>query len=125
MVEVRLLASIEVVALALSDPIRLRILDLLAAGRDGGACCSPKNDDSPRAICSCDILMKLRISPSRLSYHVKELKAAELISEQRRGRWIYYCLNPQALGEFIRQLGSRYMSQTPGAAGGQDWSGRR
>lgn len=102
------MVSLDKVALALSDPIRLQILDLLAAGRHE-ACCSPENPDSPVAVCSCDILAVLDLAPSRLSYHMKELREAELILEQKRGRWVYFSLNRSAVSAFMTALHERFV----------------
>ncbi|WIG59629.1 MAG: SAM-dependent methyltransferase [Ktedonobacterales bacterium] len=100
---------IDRVALALSDPIRLRILDLLAAGRDA-ACCSPANAEAPEAICACDLLAALDIAPSKLSYHMKELRESGLTRERKRGRWHYYTLDTAALDGFRAALEQRYLS---------------
>lgn len=100
--------SLDQVALVLGDPIRLQILDLLAAGRDE-ACCSPDNPEAPAAVCSCDLLISLGdIAPSRLSYHMKELRKAGLVQEQKRGRWIYYTLNREALSAFVGSIVERF-----------------
>jgi ArsR family transcriptional regulator, arsenate/arsenite/antimonite-responsive transcriptional repressor len=100
------------VALALSDPIRLQVLDLLAAGRDE-ACCSPDNPETPNAICACDILPTLDLAPSKLSYHMKELREAGLVSENKRGRWIYYSLNCAALTEYLQAVEARFLHARP------------
>lgn len=102
--------SLERVALALSDPIRLRILDLLAAGRDE-ACCSPENPEAPVGLCSCDLLPILELAPSRLSYHMKELREAGLITEQKRGRWVYFSLNREALSAFSQAVQDRFVAK--------------
>ena len=107
-------------ARALSDPIRLRILDILAAGRVE-ACCSPLDPDNPGGICSCDLQPLLGLQASRLSYHLKELKAAGLIAERKKGRWIYYSLERSGLESFAGLLGRRFLApeaRTP-ACGGQ------
>lgn len=101
----------EKVALALSDPIRLQILDLLAAGR-AQPCCSPENPDAPGALCSCDLISLLDLAPSRVSYHLKELREAGLISEQRRGRWIYMSVDRRTLGAFAQYLQERFVADT-------------
>jgi len=95
------------VALALSDPMRLQILDLLVEGR-GVACCSPANPETPGGICACDLIGVLGIAPSKLSYHMKELREAGLTTEQKRGRWVYYTLNRDAMAEFLTTLANRY-----------------
>ena len=100
--------ALDTIALALSDPIRLQILDVLAGGREQ-ACCSPENPDAPNGVCACDLLVHLDLAPSRLSYHMHVLREAGLTQEQKRGRWIYYTLNQEALAAFIHQLQGRYV----------------
>jgi ArsR family transcriptional regulator, arsenate/arsenite/antimonite-responsive transcriptional repressor len=68
---------------ALSDETRLRILERLRAGER----------------CVCDLTDALDAAQSRLSFHLKVLKDAGLVSDRREGRWMYYTLNPKALGE--------------------------
>lgn len=99
--------DMEKVALALSDPIRLQILDLLEAGRTH-SCCSPENPDLPVGMCSCDLLPTLDLAPSRLSYHMAQLKEAGLVSELKRGKWNYYTLNRSVLTEFQQALSARF-----------------
>ncbi|WP_448564046.1 ArsR/SmtB family transcription factor [Trichothermofontia sp.] len=62
---------------ALSDPLRLRILDLLRH----------------QELCVCDLGERLGVSQSKLSFHLKTLKEAELLRSRQVGRWIYYSLN--------------------------------
>jgi ArsR family transcriptional regulator len=66
---------------ALSDPIRLRLIEALATGER----------------CVCDLTGELGLAQSRLSFHLKVLKDAELIEAREDGRWVYYRLNPLAL----------------------------
>lgn len=66
---------------ALSDDTRLRIVDLL---RDGERCV-------------CELQDWLGMSQSALSFHLKTMKDAELLSDRRQGRWVYYRLNPAGL----------------------------
>lgn len=94
--------------MALSDPIRLSVLELLAKGRDT-ACCSPANPDEPGGICSCDLLPKLALSPTKLSYHMKELREAGLVTEQKRGRWVYYTLNRETLNAAWQEIQTRFL----------------
>lgn len=63
---------------ALSDPIRLTVLTLL----------------QPQEQCVCDLCEQLGISQSKLSFHLKRLKDANLVSARQEGRWMYYRLNP-------------------------------
>lgn len=96
------------IALALSDPLRLRILDLLAAGRNE-RCPSPDNPELPRSICAVDLQRQLDpIAPSKLAYHLKELREAGLIKECKQGKWVYYHIDHQALQEFLQTMARRY-----------------
>jgi len=65
---------------ALSDPIRLRILDEL------GGCTT----------CVCDLQQAIDIAPNLLSYHLRVLRQAGLVLATRRGRWVDYELAPSA-----------------------------
>jgi ArsR family transcriptional regulator len=78
---------------ALSDETRLGVLDML---RDGERCV-------------CDLQDALGAAQSRLSFHLKVLKEAGLVTDRKEGRWSYYALVPDALGEAhdaVRSLGT-------------------
>jgi ArsR family transcriptional regulator, arsenate/arsenite/antimonite-responsive transcriptional repressor len=62
---------------ALSDPIRISVIELLRQ----------------RELCVCDLCDALEISQSKLSFHLKTLKEASLVNARQEGRWIYYSLN--------------------------------
>ncbi len=66
---------------ALSDPHRLRILDRLRGGER----------------CVCELMDVLDAGQSLLSFHLKTLKDAGLVSDRREGRWMHYTLNTDAL----------------------------
>src|SRR3954470_8542017 len=68
---------------ALSDPTRLSILQRLRFGER----------------CVCDLTDALEAAQPRLSFHLKVLKTAGLVTDRREGRWMYYTLNPDALEE--------------------------
>ncbi len=65
----------------LADPIRLRVIEQLGGGER----------------CVCDLTTALQLSQSRLSFHLKVLKEAGLITDRQSGRWVYYRLQPDAL----------------------------
>jgi ArsR family transcriptional regulator, arsenate/arsenite/antimonite-responsive transcriptional repressor len=67
---------------ALSDPLRLQILELLRE----------------QELCVCDLCDRLSVSQPKLSFHLKTLKEAALVRSRQEGRWIYYSLN---LAQFI------------------------
>jgi ArsR family transcriptional regulator len=101
--------SVDKVALALSDPLRLHILDLLAEGRND-PCWSPDIPELPTAMCATDLQHKLgEISGSKLAYHLKELREAGLVQEHKQGKWVYYLLNEEVLQTFLAQLQQRFL----------------
>jgi ArsR family transcriptional regulator len=70
---------------ALGDPVRLRLLSLIASHEGGEACV-------------CDLTGVFDLSGPTISHHLKVLREAGLISGERRGTWIYYRTHPEALG---------------------------
>jgi ArsR family transcriptional regulator len=66
---------------ALSDETRLEIIGLLRNGEK----------------CVCDLTEALDAAQSRLSFHLRTLKDADLVTDRRVGRWIYYTLNERTL----------------------------
>ena len=89
-------------AKALSDPIRLRMLAMLAEGR---ACCDlPEacargvpGKGEPAGICVCEFQERFGLGQSRTSYHLRVLKEAGLVTEETRGKWTFYALDLQAV----------------------------
>src|SRR4051812_50050614 len=64
--------------------------------------------------CVCDLTDALETGQSRLSYHLKVLKDAGLVTDRREGRWMYYTLNPDALVEMAELVDS--LASPPSAA---------
>lgn len=81
---------------ALSEPIRVRTIEYL----------------QQRELCVCELCELLNISQSKLSFHLKVLKSAELVHTRQEGRWIYYRLN---LSQFLNleQYLSEYRRLSP------------
>lgn len=98
------------IAAALSDPIRLQILNILIQGRDA-SCASTPLPDSPQAICPyIDVRPKLgNIATSKLSYHFKELRDAGLIEERRQGKQVFYLVNQATLDQFLDEVKTSYL----------------
>ena len=69
---------------ALADPVRLRILSVLATAPGG-------------AVCACDLTGPVGRSQPTVSHHLKVLKAAGLVPAQRDGKNIWYAVVPAAL----------------------------
>ena len=68
---------------ALSDSTRLSILEMLRGGE----------------LCVCELQDELDAAQSRLSFHLRVLREAGLVTDRREGRWSYYSIVPEALGE--------------------------
>ena len=78
---------------ALSDPLRIQIIELLRSNE----------------LCVCELCEKLEVSQSKLSLHLKNLKEANLIHSRQQGRWMYYSLNLAqfaTLEQYMGQFGS-------------------
>ncbi|MFX0538378.1 ArsR/SmtB family transcription factor [Ornithinimicrobium sp. Y1847] len=74
---------------ALGDPVRLRLLSLLATSSDG-------------AVCACDLVEPVGKSQPTVSHHLKILREAGLVTSERRGTNVWYAAVPAAL-ESLRQ----------------------
>ncbi len=71
---------------ALGDPVRLRMISMLAAAPEG-------------SVCGCDLEEPLELSQPTVSHHLKVLREAGLIEGERRGRWIHYSVVPERVTE--------------------------
>ncbi|NLA37498.1 MAG: helix-turn-helix transcriptional regulator [Actinobacteria bacterium] len=71
---------------ALADPVRLRLLALVAAAGE---------------MCSCDLVEPLGKSQPTVSHHTKVLAEAGLIVGEKRGRWVWWSVVPEQL-EMLR-----------------------
>ncbi len=79
-----------VVAKALSDPVRLQLVDVLRkhAGR----------------VCVCELVPLFEIGQPTLSHHLRVLREAGVVGSERRGLWAYYYVIPDALEELYAWL---------------------
>lgn len=73
---------------ALADETRLQIIDRLRGGEQ----------------CVCDLTDLLDTGQSRLSFHLKSLKDAGIVTDRKDGRWVYYSLNPDTLDAMTQFL---------------------
>jgi len=69
--------SVDIGFKALADPLRIQILELLRE----------------EELCVCDLCDRLNVRQSKLSFHLKTLKAAGLLRSRQQGKWVYYSLN--------------------------------
>jgi ArsR family transcriptional regulator, arsenate/arsenite/antimonite-responsive transcriptional repressor len=76
---------------ALGDPVRLRVLSMLAAAPAG-------------EICVCDFVAPLGKTQGTISHHLKILAEAGLVHGDRRGKWVWYSLDRQRLADLRRAI---------------------
>jgi ArsR family transcriptional regulator, arsenate/arsenite/antimonite-responsive transcriptional repressor len=97
---------------ALSDPIRVRMLFMMAEGR---GCCDFSGSGVPaeegeEGICVCEFEEHFSMGQSKVSYHVKKLKDAGLVREERRGKWAFYSLDREAASGLLGETADRLLS---------------
>jgi ArsR family transcriptional regulator len=78
------------VAKALSEPLRVRIVDLLQR--------------SEEPVCQCELIALYGIKQSLLSHHMRKLVDAGLVDVERRHKWAYYSVSTDALKELTEWL---------------------
>ena len=84
-------AELAAVFKALGDPVRLRLLSMIAS-RAGGE------------VCVCELTPAFALSQPTISHHLKLLRQAKLIDCERRGTWVYYWLVPEATDQLAALL---------------------
>ena len=84
-------ADLATVLKALADPVRLRLVSMIAA-HDGGEACV------------CDLTEPLGLTQPTVSHHLKVLMEAGFLTRSKRGTWAYYALVPGALEAVARTL---------------------
>jgi len=77
---------------ALADPVRLRLMSLVASGEGGEACV-------------CDLTAAFGLSQPTISHHLKVLHEAGLVDRDKRGVWVYYRARPDALASLGALIG--------------------
>ena len=87
---------------ALGDPVRLRLLSLIASHPGGQACV-------------CEISGTFDVSQPTISHHLKLLRSAGLLDCERRGTWVYYWVIPAALQQLssVLNVSDRFMESSP------------
>ena len=81
---------IATVAKALSEPVRVRILDVLRRNRE--------------PVCQCELIALFEIKQSLLSHHMRKLVDAGLVDVERRHKWAYYSVAADAFQELTAWL---------------------
>lgn len=79
------------VAKALSDPIRVQLIDVLRkhAGK----------------VCVCELIPLFGVAQSTVSHHLRVLRETGLVDVERNGLWAYYYVTPEAIDELAAWLG--------------------
>jgi len=77
---------------ALGDPVRLRMASMIAAAPE---------------LCVCDITPAFDLSSGTISHHLRLLREAGLVGCERRGTYVFYWINPEALGPLSSLLAVR------------------
>ncbi len=76
---------------AMGDPVRLRLLSLIAARGSG-------------EVCVCELTGAFTLSGPTISHHLKVLRKAGLVDSERRGTWVYYRVVPVKPAELSQLL---------------------
>jgi ArsR family transcriptional regulator len=77
---------------ALADPVRLRLVSLIAAHEGGEACV-------------CDLTGAFDLSQPTISHHLKVLHEAGLVTREKRGVWVFYRAHTSALKDLATLIG--------------------
>ena len=79
---------------ALADPVRLRLMSLIASHPGGEACV-------------CDLNDAFDLSQPTISHHLKVLHEAGLLDRDKRGVWVYYRARTEALASLGALIGNQ------------------
>jgi ArsR family transcriptional regulator len=79
---------------ALADPVRLRLMSLVASHEGGEACV-------------CDLTAGFDLSQPTISHHLKVLHEAGLLERSKRGTWVYYKARLDALADLADLISDR------------------
>jgi ArsR family transcriptional regulator, arsenate/arsenite/antimonite-responsive transcriptional repressor len=77
---------------ALADPVRLRLMSMIASHADG-------------EVCVCVLTDAFDLSQPTISHHLKVLHEVGLLDRSKRGVWVYYRIRPAALADLGTMLG--------------------
>ena len=94
-------AELAVKLKALSDPVRLRLMSVVASHANGEACV-------------CDVSVGIALSQPTISHHLKVLRTAGLLVAERRGSWVYYRVVPGALQQLSQLLDADTLTSARG-----------
>lgn len=84
---------------ALGDPVRLRMLSVVASHPGG-------------EVCVCDLVAAFDLSQPTISHHLRVLRKAGVLECERRGTWVFYRVVPSALAQLAAVLGPTELTST-------------
>lgn len=87
---------------ALADPVRLRLVSVIASASSG-------------EVCTCDLPVLVDRSQATVSHHLTQLVRAGLLDREQRGKWAWFRLRPEGFAAIRAALGERAVAQA-GAA---------
>ena len=76
---------------ALGDPVRLRLMSMIASAEGG-------------EVCVCDLTPAFDLTGPTISHHLKALREAGLVDAERRGTWVWYRARPAILRQLAALL---------------------
>ncbi|MGI8434223.1 MAG: ArsR/SmtB family transcription factor [Nocardioidaceae bacterium] len=85
---------------ALAEPVRLRLLSLVASHAGGEACV-------------CDLAEAFDLTQPTISHHLKVLHEIGLLDRSKRGVWVYYTVRTEALADLGMLIGGGHRRGTP------------
>lgn len=88
---------------ALSDPVRLRLLSLIASHPGG-------------EVCVCNLVDAFNVTQPAISHHLRVLRDADLVTSQRRGPWAYYRMRTDAFPALCALFGPSAQGSLPAEA---------
>jgi ArsR family transcriptional regulator, arsenate/arsenite/antimonite-responsive transcriptional repressor len=99
---------------AVSDPIRVRMLGMMAEGR---VCCLLPDcgvaaEYYGTGICVCEFECYLGMGQSKVSYHLGKLRSAGLVREEKCGKWTFYSLDQEAVGDLLNGAATLLLTDT-------------
>jgi ArsR family transcriptional regulator len=97
-------SAVELRLAALSDPVRLAVVGLLAGGER----------------CVCDLQSGVSVAPNLLSYHLRVLREAGLVTATRRGRWVDYRLDRDGFSALWASLAKARVPMPQAVAGDEN-----
>jgi ArsR family transcriptional regulator len=100
-------AAIELAAVlkALADPVRLRLVSIIASAPDG-------------QICACDLPALVDRTQPTVSHHLTQLVKAGLLDREQRGKWAWFRLRPDSFAAVIAALGIEGQALASGSRAG-------